>query len=75
MISVMVTSAANKLRMEHDCPLVDWRKDGLDRPSIARADRVALLPAGYIGSAGRIGCLSDLDATAVAAALEAAGRR
>lgn len=75
MLAVMVTSAANKLRMEHDCPLVDWRQAGLDKPSIARADRVALLPAGYVGSAGRIGRLSDRDATAVAAALEATGRR
>lgn len=72
MLAVMVTSATNKLRMENDCVLEDWRQAGLDKPSIARADRVALLPASYVGSAGRIGRLSDRDAASVAAALERA---
>lgn len=75
MLAAMVTSVTNKLRMEHDVLLEDWRQAGLDRPSIARADRVALLPAGYVGSAGRIGRLSERDAASVAAALEAAGRQ
>ena len=56
---MMVTSATNKLHLEHDYPIVDWKEAGLTKPSIARADRIAEIPAGYLGTAGRIGKLSD----------------
>ena len=34
-------------------------------PSIARLDRIAEIPADYLGTAGRIGRLSDVDVTAI----------
>lgn len=67
---MMVTSVGNKLQLPHDYVLQDWQQAGLDEPSIARADRVASLPPGYIGTAGRIGRLSQRDASALAAILE-----
>ena len=62
---MMVTSATNKLSLPHDYPICDWKAAGLDKPSIARADRIAEIPAGYLGSAGRIGKLSDRDIKAI----------
>jgi len=61
----MVTGAANKLSLEHDCPIREWEAAGLDKPSIARLDRIAEIPAGYLGSAGRIGRLADVDIAAI----------
>lgn len=60
-IVMMVTSATNKLHLEHDYPLRDWREAGLLKPSIARADRIAVIPPRYIGMAGKIGSLSERD--------------
>lgn len=37
----------------------------MSEPSIARLDRIAEIPAGYLGSAGRIGRLSDTDIAAI----------
>lgn len=68
---MMVTSVGNKLQLAHDYVLRDWRQAGLDKPSIARADRIARIPPDYIGTAGRIGRLSQRDAAALAAILEA----
>lgn len=65
----MVTSAANKLSLEHDYPIREWEVAGLDKPSIARLDRIAEIPAGYLGTAGRIGRLSDGDIDAIKAIL------
>lgn len=66
---VMVTGAANKLSLEHDYPIREWEPAGLDKPSIARLDRIAEIPAGYLGSAGRIGRLADADIAAIKAVL------
>ena len=66
---MMVTSATNKLRLEHDCPIRHWREAGLDKPSIARVDRIAVTPASYLGSAGRIGRLAEEDIASVSAML------
>ena len=62
---MMVTSSTNKLHLEHDYLIRDWEEAGLDKPSIARADRIAQIPAGYLGTAGRIGRLSDADIAAI----------
>lgn len=64
-LAMMVTSSANKLSLPHDYLLEDWREAGLDKPSIARADRRADLPRGYFGTSGRIGRLSDRDRAAL----------
>lgn len=66
LLVMMVTSASNKLHLEHDCLIRDWREAGLDKPSIARADRIAATPVSYLGSAGRIGKLTkgDIDSLA-----------
>lgn len=62
---MMVTSAANKLSLPHDYVIQDWEGAGLDKPSIARADRIAEIPPGYLGTAGKIGKLSNRDITAL----------
>ena len=62
---MMVTSATNKLRLEHDYLLQDWQEAGLVKPSIARVDRIAEIPPGYLGSAGRVGRLSARDEFAI----------
>ena len=61
----MVTGAANKLSLAHDYTIREWEAAGLDRPSIARLDRIAEIPAGYLGTAGRIGRLADGDIAAI----------
>ena len=66
---VMVTSSTNKLHLEHDYLLRDWRAEGLRKPSIARVDRIAEIPSGYFGSAGRIGVLSQTDRAVIASIL------
>lgn len=62
---MMVTSATNKLKLEHDYLLQDWREAGLDKPSIARADRIAEIPPSYVGAVGKIGRLSARDEAAL----------
>ena len=62
---MMVTGASNKLSLPHDYLIRDWREAGLDKPSIARADRIAEIPADYLGTAGRIGKLSERDIDAI----------
>lgn len=69
LLAMMVTSSTNQLHLEHDYLIEDWREAGLDKPSIARADRIAMIPAGYLGTAGRIGRLSQRDIDALAALL------
>ena len=71
---MMVTSSTNKLRLEHDYLLRDWKEAGLRNPSIARVDRIAEIPAGYLGSAGRIGMLSPADRAGISAILANMGR-
>ncbi len=51
----MVTSATNKLSLDHDYLIREWEAAGFDKPSIARLDRIAEIPPGYLGTAGRIG--------------------
>ncbi len=68
-VVMMVTSSTNKLRMEHDHLLLDWGAAGLEKPSIARIDRIAAIPAAYFGAAGKIGRLAEIDIAAIAAAL------
>ena len=46
-----------------------WHEAGLDKPSIARADRVAEIPPGYLGTAGKIGHLSERDIVAISGIL------
>lgn len=65
LLVAMVTSATNKLSLEHDYPIREWEEAGLNKPSIARLDRIAEIPAGYLGTAGRIGRLSDVDVSAI----------
>ena len=65
LLAMMVTSATNKLHLEHDYLIEDWREAGLDKPSIARADRIAEIPANYLGTAGKIGRLSQRDTAAL----------
>ena len=36
----MVTSAANKLSLEHDYPIREWEAAGLDKPSICVSSRL-----------------------------------
>jgi mRNA interferase MazF len=60
-IVMMVTSATNRLHLVHDYLISDWKGAGLEKPSIARADRIAHIPAGYLGTAGRIGRYGDTD--------------
>ena len=57
----MVTGAGNKLSLEHD---VGREAAGLDRPSIARLDRIVEIPAGYLRGAGGIGRLAEGNITA-----------
>ena len=64
-IVMMVTGAASKLSLPHDYLIRDWEEAGLDKPSIARADRIAEIPPGYLGTAGKIGKLSDHDINAL----------
>lgn len=66
---MMVTSSTNKLRLEHDYVIQNWKQAGLNKPSIARIDRIAEIPAGYLGSAGRIGKLSETDIAAISSIL------
>ena len=61
----MVTGAGSKLSLEHDYLIREWEAAGLDKPSIARLDRIAEIPAGYLGTAGRIGRLADGDIAAI----------
>ena len=65
----MVTSVTNKLSLAHDYFIREWKAAGLEKPSIARLDRIAEIPAGYLGSAGRIGRLAEADVTAIKAIL------
>lgn len=67
---MMVTSATSKRTLEHDYHLKDWEAAGLDKPSIARADRIAEVPASYLGTVGRIGSLSARDRAALSVILE-----
>lgn len=60
-IVMMVTSATNRLHLEHDHFISGWQAAGLEKPSIARADRIAQIPADYLGTAGRIGRLDGAD--------------
>lgn len=62
---MMVTSSTNKLHPEHDYLLKDWEQAGLNKPSIARIDRIAQIPADYVGTAGRIGRLSEKDIASI----------
>ena len=62
---MMITSATNKLSLEHDYHLQNWQNAGLEKPSIARCDRIAEIPADYLGSAGKIGHLSERDIKAI----------
>ena len=66
---MMVTSSTNKLHMEHDYLLQDWEEAGLAKPSVARIDRIAEIPPDYIGTAGRIGKLSERDSVAISSIL------
>ncbi len=66
---MMVTSSTNKLHMEHDYMIRNWKAAGLVKPSIARIDRIAEIPASYFGTAGRLGKLSDDDIASIAAIL------
>lgn len=66
---MMVTSSTNKLHLKNDYLIQDWREAGLDKPSIARVDRIAEIPAGYLGTAGKLGRLTERDIAALTIAL------
>ena len=59
------TSATNKLHLEHDYLIRNWKEAGLDKASIARVDRIVEIPPGYLGTAGYIGTLSKNDIAAI----------
>ena len=61
----MVTGVANKRSLAHDYTISEWEAAGLDKPSIARLDRIVEIPAGYLGTVGRIGRLADGDIAAI----------
>lgn len=61
----MITGATNKLSLKHDYPIREWKTAGLDRPSIARLDRIVQIPFDYLGTAGRIGHLAKADIAAI----------
>ena len=65
----MVTGAGNKLSLEHDYPIREREAAVLDKPSTARLDRIAEIPAGCLGTAGRIGRLAEADIHAIKAVL------
>lgn len=65
LLVAMVMGVGNKLALEHDYPMREWQAAGLDKPSIARLDRIAEIPAGYLGNAGRFGRLADSDIAAI----------
>lgn len=69
LLAAMITSASNKLSLPLDTSLDDWQEAGLTKPSLVRADRIALLPPTYLGTAGRIGRLSPRDAHRVSQVL------
>lgn len=54
----MATGSGNKLALDHDYPIRGWEAAGPVKPSIARLDRIILIPNGYLGSAGLIDHLS-----------------
>jgi hypothetical protein len=68
-LAMMVTSSTNKLHLEHDYLIRDWEQAGLRKPSIARVDRIAFIPPEHLGTAGRIGHLSDADIERISATL------
>ena len=49
----------------YDYPIREWEAAGLGKPSIARLDRIAEIPASYLGTAGRIGRLANGDIAAI----------
>lgn len=55
LLATMNTSASNKLALPHDTTIKDWKQTGLAKPSLARIDRIAMLPTPHLGTAGRIG--------------------
>lgn len=59
---MMVSDANNKLQLEGDYLIKDWQEAGLDKPSIARVQRVVEIPPSYIGKGGKFGHLSERDA-------------
>lgn len=61
----MVTGATSKLSLTHDYLIRGWREAGLNKPSIARLDRIAEIPPGYLGTAGLIGRLAKEDIDAI----------
>ena len=61
MLVVMITGAENKLSLEHDYKIIDWKEAGLVKPSLARVDRLAVIPFDYIGTSGYIGKLTQRD--------------
>ena len=61
LLVAMVTSTTNKLILEHDYLIREWQVAGLNKPSIARLDRIAEIPPHYLGSAECIGRLADND--------------
>lgn len=60
-----MTGAANKLSLAHGCPVREWEAVGLDKPPIARLDRIAEIPARDLGAAGRISRLAEVDMAAI----------
>ena len=65
LLIMMVTSATNKLHLEHDYLIRNWKEAGLDKASIARVDRIVEIPPEYLGTAGYIGTLSKNDIDAI----------
>lgn len=68
-VAAMVVSATNKLSLDHDHLIREWGTAGLDKPPIARLERIAEIPPGYLGTAGRIGRLAEVDIEAIKAIL------
>lgn len=65
--SIKVTSHAPREWCPGEVQLIDWKEEGLAKPSVARCSRIVLLNVSDVGM--RIGSLSMRDRRAVLAAL------
>ena len=75
LLVTLVTDATDGQTLEHDCPIRDWRTAGLKKPSVARVDRIAEVPADCLEPESRMGKLSSVDANTVSLALVDALRK
>ena len=73
-LAVKITGHGPRPEYPGEVRLLDWRQEGLSKPSVARCSKVARVPIYLIASAPVLGSLSDRDADAVTAGLHEAGQ-